>query len=832
MVMFVRTALALFLLAGTASAAPIATLTNKDIDGDGSDDKVELDANGELRVETKRGATKTTVTGKLVRPVLTGASVKGTPTIVVMSADEGIALQLAGGTWKQLVRTQVGGVGLDADYGVALDANADGVYRYQTRAQYRRCDGKPAYLFAERYENGKFVPVAKLPVDVPAGVPVVAARVDKDPAVEPLAFKVRIGSHQPGAPDAGALAIPQELDDGKPNTWWREELASTGEGHFFTYTARLKDTKATHVRVLPGKVKNANRPQRLAVVSAQGAWRIDLPDAQKDIAGTAYIAELPAPIASCVTIVIESTYGPANGATAIAELQVLGENERGGGGEATFARAIADGGDGAKAAAQALARRGAAGVAAIEAELAKATDVGARSRLVRALVDNRDPSAGPVLARAVTQQWVQGNDLLLAIKALAGLAQGQELHDLAARQGVPLEARVAAVRALSPTIERERDLLVALAGRGPRELRQAVIEKLTDVPVATIAPLAQQQAKATTAGDLWRAITRRAHAKADERGPALAAMTAALPAATDYERRYRLVDGIAAVGDAAALKDLRALLAQWPANAETAAIKQVAARAIAVNPRKDAHELLVALVGDADPGVRLAGLSAIATSSGGNANIWVDASGPDGIDRMIMTRLATDTWPEVRRYAAQVLGGRCQRPGPAAALADSVARDPEVNVRGDALGALVECKAPSAPGLLAKMWDDSKAPMELRQRAVDLTVVLADRTLAQKLVAKYKQWRSAAIESAAALQLAQNAAYAIGRLRAGGAAEALAAALDDSAFPELVSSGAAGLGLLGSECPKSVVPKLRQLTKSDEQQVQLAAARAVELCGK
>src|SRR5205085_10033474 len=105
-------------------------------------------------------------------------------------------------------------------------------------------------------------------------------------------------------------------------------------------------------------------------------------------------------------------------------------------------------------------------------------------------------------------------------------------------------------------------LLVALAGRGPRELRQAVIEVLTDVPVTTLAPLADTQPKATAAGDMWRAITRRAHAKPDERGPALAALTAALAKATDYERRYRIVDGIAAVGDAAALRSLAELFKQ------------------------------------------------------------------------------------------------------------------------------------------------------------------------------------------------------------------------------------------------------------------------------
>ena len=114
----------------------------------------------------------------------------------------------------------------------------------------------------------------------------------------------------------------------------------------------------------------------------------------------------------------------------------------------------------------------------------------------------------------------------------------------------------------------------------------------------------------------------------------------------------------------------------------------------------------------------------------------------------------------------------------------------------------------------------------------ELTVVLGDMTLGKQLVAKYGKWRSAAIDSEAALALTQSAAYALGRLRVPGAAEALTAALDDNAFPEIVSSAAASLGLLGPACPASVRPKLKSLSRSEDTQVQPAAARAYEICGK
>ncbi|HEY5945216.1 MAG TPA: hypothetical protein VIV40_06985, partial [Kofleriaceae bacterium] len=61
---------------------------------------------------------------------------------------------------------------------------------------------------------------------------------------------------------------------------------------------------------------------------------------------------------------------------------------------------------------------------------------------------------------------------------------------------------------------------------------------------------------------------------------------------------------------------------------------------------------------------------------------------------------------------------------------------------------------------------------------------------------------------------------------------ALTAALDNTAFPEIVSSAAAGLGLLGPACPAAARPRLKSLSRADEQQVRTAAARAYELCGK
>ena len=117
-----------------------------------------------------------------------------------------------------------------------------------------------------------------------------------------------------------------------------------------------------------------------------------------------------------------------------------------------------------------------------------------------------------------------------------------------------IEPRIAAVHALAASPQQ----LVELAGVGPRDVRHATILELSALPVATLIPAAQAQTTAAASGDLWRAVTRRARAAPEERPAALAALTAALPSAGDYERRYRIVDGLATIGDADALRRSRA----------------------------------------------------------------------------------------------------------------------------------------------------------------------------------------------------------------------------------------------------------------------------------
>lgn len=829
-------------LAAPASAAPLATLS-ADVDGDGAPDAIELGADGVVRIAAQpRGEVRLAPSltsarlavsryrgvAYVVARIVAPSAIPGAPRGAALS--EAVILSSDGSGWREVMRFAVGGVGLDHDYGVEVDAAADGIYRYQTRGDIRRCDGAPAYLFAEKFDGARFRRASALPSRVADNAPLLTARRDPAPALPPLLYKARAASLQPGATDAGALAIPRELDDGKLDTLWREELAaSAGEGQFFTFEPRAESTRARQLRIVPGNpasqaaMRAVNRPRRIAIVSAQAAWRTELPDAAADPLGSAYVVELPEPVAGCITVVLESTYGPPQGATAIAELELFADGERAGGGDALLAQVVAGGGGGAVTAAAAFAHRGAAGAAAIESQLATTTQPAARRRLIGALAQIRDPAAGPALAQAAAGGWLRDRDLLDVIRALGAIGRHADLRELAANSAIADDARAAAVAQI-PASSSSIALIIELAGDGPAEVRRAVIEQLSAAPLDALLAAVGVLPPAA-AGDVWRAIARSARHTPSQRPSVLAAMLAALPTATDYERRYRLADGIAALGDAAALRTLDESLRALPASAETFALRQVALRAIGAAPRPDALGFALDGSRHTDAGVRLAALSALAA-----AEPWGDRA-RDPIDRAIGSTIATDRWPEVRRRAATALASRCQRPGPARALLDTVELDRDLAVRTDALSALVQCRAAGIAQLLPTLWTDAKQPIALRTHAVQEAVPLADPTLALTLVQAFERWRADVASSHDALALAQAAAASIGRLRAPGAARALLDTLDHSSFPELVQAAALGLGALGPACPAEARAKLTQIAHSDAP-TSIAARRAAAQCGR
>ncbi len=817
------TATVLAVSTSAARGAPVASAL-EDVDADGRPDVIELDPDGTLRVGSRPLKVAPDAAGGRIR--FTRA--RGKPVVVVevtrRSGREAVIVDVEAKALREAGRTPLGGVGLDEDYQVEVDVQPSGVYRYQVRPRVRRCDGKTAYLYADGWTGTKFARLSKVPSGVEQAT-TLTARAEPTAAPLPALYQARAASHQVGAPDAGGLGIPHELDDGRPETTWTEELAgSAGEGQFFTFEPRIATAHARYVRVTGAR--GFNRPRQLAIVAGRDAWRVELPD---DPLAT-HLVELPRDVPGCVTVILESTWGPERGITAIAELAVYTEAERATGAESVLAQLIADGGDGVIAATAALARRGAAAVRAIETIGSTSKDPASRRRLVSALIRIPDRAAGPVLQRAVTERWVRDEALGEVITALAALQLWPSLQAIVKDQQLDEITRVRAATLLGDPPE-NGPMLVELAGVGPHSVRRAVIHRLAASSTDDLLRVAGSAGRPAAAGDVWAALSRRARQQPDTRAAIMAAMLEALPGAADYERRYRLVDGIAASGNAAAMVTLNTWLRALPDDASSAALRQVAALAIASAPRADAAPLLVALAENRDPGVRLAVLGALTTATTDRTGPWVSPQGQDGFDRIAITALGTDRWPEVRRRAANVLASRCERPGPAAALEAAVVRDAELPVRADALAALVQCRSAGVSALLAKLWDDADAPLEIRTQAISLAIVLGDRALGETLVKRFAKWRGAAIESAQAVALAQSAAIAIARLDARGAAPALVAALEDEAFPEIVTAAALALGAMGPRCPATARTRLASLATGDDR-VAPIAKRAAAQCGR
>lgn len=826
-----------------------------DVDGDGKPDTVRVEAPGQIVVERGAGGGQVIplgLSGELRRAELTidGA---GLPYVVATAQIgrgwEGVALRWDRGALREVWRGPVGPAGDDGEYEVWIAATAGGLVRWQQRADLGRCDGGPVELFREGWDarTRSFRP-ARPSVRIPDGLPVVKA-VAETPATAVVSggwYKVRLASAQAGATDAGQLVAPRALADGDPATAWREDRGGDGTGELFDVRPALTGGKAAAIRIVPGDGKTAaalaagNRVARLAVLARGGGALVDVPDPVAGGGpGQAYVATLPAPLDGCVTVVIVDVHRGArakagSGDTAIAELAVIADLELSpGGAEAVLAAQVAKGGLAGDSAARALAGRGAAAVTALTTELGRASGK-ARSRLLGALAQLRDPAVVVPLTEALEHGELGERERAAAAEALRGLPPDgpAALTGLLARADAHEGGRLAAARALAQT---DPTAVAGAAGTGSRTFRAAIVDLLAAAGSDRLLTMTAGAGTAGARADLWRAIGK---AAADGAGPraVAGAMLSALAAERDYEVRYRLLAGVGPIADGAEVDALVAWLARAGTDARGRALRRVAAQALGQNPAAAARLALAALAGDGDPGTRLAAVKALAvepivTTPGSRPMVTADeGEAQAAADRALGTVLAGDVWPELRRGAAAALALRCQRIGPRTALEDAVARDAELDVKLDALTSLVACQAPGIGERLLRLADDGKAALPLRDRALALYAGLPGDLGA--LLTRFERWRSQAFSDETALRLAVRTAGALGDLGDRRAAPPLFDAAQDAAFPELQAAAAAGLGALGKACPKDAIPVLRSLAQSEQHAVAIAARGALQRCGK
>ena len=235
-----------------ASAAPLATLT-EDLDNDGTAETIEISATGVLTIV--QGTPRATLDMAPAIKATLAVARRDRRTLLVADVTRGKTDREAtifeyrrtgtSGVLAILATTRLGGVGLDDDYQVELDATAKGLYRYQARSGMRRCDGKPLYLFPQGFDlSTKTFRSAVPPFEFEAGVTTLPAKVDGAPVSPPVLYMAQLATTQVGAGDAGALTIPNELDDGRLETAWSEGLGSDGHGNLFSFEPRLAGVQA------------------------------------------------------------------------------------------------------------------------------------------------------------------------------------------------------------------------------------------------------------------------------------------------------------------------------------------------------------------------------------------------------------------------------------------------------------------------------------------------------------------------------------------------------------------------------------------------------------
>ena len=734
---------------------------------------------------------------------------------------------------------------------LAVEAAPFGLVQYHRRADIRRCDRQPAYLFPRGfdYRRRAFRPISS-PPRIPPGAPIIAATPTPPGSLAgapATAFRSQSASAQYYAAHAGELVPPREVDDLDPTTVWRESTGGHGRGLFITLGSPLEDPEIAAVRLVPGdassrqQFRRSNRLKRVGLLVGERGFWVEFP---RDPAGQGdyrqpHYAVLPAGVrARCVTVVIDQVYSGSaasnrrGGETAISDLSVVTtlDLERGGP-ELVLVRQVIAGGAAGDSAARLLIERGASAVSIIGREFGRGELSGdAALRLRRVLARIGDPAGAEQLVEGLAQPGLSKGDRRAFSDALVrmGTAAVPPLQGLSGHGAATGQARKAAVQVLAAIpAALARDALIALAGKGDRALRKEVAVGLGARSLTDLAPL-QAAAKAAISGpergreaDLWRALGLMARrAKPADQSMVAQAIAARLADGVGYELDYRLLQAAsnlpaepAMAGVTQAIERLR------QQDSERArALLRVAASGLAGTARTEARELLVLLVDAADPGVRKLALAGLGPRRDADART----------DAAVIGRLTDDPWPGIRRAAASSLGHRCGRAEPArAALLRALDSDAHVEVQRETLSALVSCRADGIGPLLLAVAGGEKRPLKLRQRALTLLPLLADPSLARPLMALFKRLREAAWSQKNAVRLAAGAAVAMGRLGVSEVVPPLLRAAKEQSFPEIQAAAVTGLGEM---CPKAALPLFAALIGSEQRAVVVAARAAYNRC--
>jgi HEAT repeat protein len=857
-------ALVLALPRAALADPPVVASARYDLDGDGTLDSVELDANGMLsamyhqRDGGRRGRTRQVLGGAIANATLTVASSRallGPAPVALLVAD--VAERGGGAPRREALAFAIGRtptnhpliedlwrepIGRIAD-GVTRRAEvsaAGGLRSWDERGDLARCDGTPLELAARRFDPARRAmrPVAArlaAPTDAPT---LIAQPVGGAFAARVLAFRAAAASSRRGGEPGDPTAAP-ELVDGDPSTAWIEGKGGAGKGERVVVRALLDGGPVRELVLVPGaggdraRLRGHNRLRRALVQVGDRAFWLELGRDPADGApGAAYRVVLPTPVeASCASLAIAAVWpGADRGDSAIAELAVLTSLELApDGGAAGLAALVASGGRGAVHAARALAALGGPGEAALVAALPAATGA-ARRRIVRALA--AIPAAPDALVAALREDLEAGDAraieaALARLGAPAAIALGALLADDRAEVAARVHA-AAALGALPATAAVER--LIAQLGVGPAAVRRAASAALVgrrDVLDALLGLAATETSTLSrdAEADLWRTLLTMAAAYPEIRPPIAVIARQRLAGPTlDYALATRMASGVPWLGDDDARRALErslAVAARALPPHQAIAIERVLAAALGESGDAAGRAALRGKLERPDPGVREAAAEALG------------ALGDPRDAGALAGRLAGDRWPRVRERAAAALARPCRGAGPArAALERALAGDPAVPVRRAALAALVRCAPPDLADRVLRVAADAAQPTELRRAALDHAARLDGgprrRALTTRLVALFEELRAAAWNDESVRPLAAGLAVALGRRGDRAALPALELALaEGGAFPALQAAAATALGAF---CPPAARAALGDLAADGEPAVAIAARGTLARC--
>ena len=707
-----------------------------------------------------------------------------------------------------------------------LRVDPRGIVRYETRAGFRHCDGKPLMLFPHAYDfsSRRFRPVLLRREATQTG-PALRLRAQSAPPAglrtalaQPghSAFRFVAATTQKGASNAAELTPPVELSDHSLQTSWiaghlpsanHQSLVARRPGPGYPLVA-LRITVPADARPMRG----------LALATPDARFEVRLLKGLRSAPTTAqtfYIPFAQPATTSCLELELR-TAGARSAVAALASVEFMTSLDTTDGDQQLAAEAL---GANAGHAARALAV-----IEAISAHaplplvaLAKGLPTARLTRLWTIL--SRTPT--PASTRAL---------LVLLHRTDAASLHPQIAEELRPRASTHLEILLQALHnapeasfvQLVPLLAHSRDprafaFLLRNSGQGTTTRRRALVSGLAasqgehDAELLLAAIGGSSTRGAVRQADLVCAAGLRARRlRPAQKARLLRALTPLFAGSHDFELRYRIVHTAAALDDVAsqalllrALRDKDALL-RWQGLEVLARLGRLPA---------SLEDVAAKLCADSDPRVRAAAARLLGR--------FRSAAHTNRLIRLV----EHDRWPRVAIAAATSLGERCapRSFGPLAAVAFRRGN----GIDHEAIAALVRCRAPNTFEALLHIAASERQPPTTRQHALSRLSAAAMRGNEQRLLALWLRLLRRAAVSDAAERVASASALALGRARYRPAAEPLAHALALNPSPAIRLAAATALGKV---CGPSARRALGEAIRDPIASVRSAAQQGQRQC--